>query len=508
MTDNVGGSVDAAESELLGILQCTRDLVIRYDSQIRILFFNHAAERIYRELLGVTLELGLCTYDLFSPEQRLYWDGINQRVLSGESFTEELQISDQAGALRTYEVDYRPTRRDGAVVGFTTFARDVTEARAQEAALRERHKLESIGVLAGGVAHDFNNLLAAMLGNISLAMRESPPGTDACAYLRSAEHAALRGAELTRQLLSYAGSTPTAAEPVNLTALVEEMVQLLRASVPKNAILSVELAPRAAWVHGDRAQLQQVLMNLVTNGADAVGAAGGNVNVRVAHVAVGEHTKGVGGLAIEPGNYVVLEVTDEGCGMDESVQARMFDPFFSTKQQGRGLGLSAMLGILRSHRSGILVSSTVGVGTSFRVLMPEGTPPAEEPSTDVPDKVRFSGRALVADDEPAVLAVTCRLLESLGFEVTSAFDGIDALAKGTSELPSLRLVVLDLSMPGLGGRGVADALRDFRANLPVVFVSGRPSDDVLHVLPPEATCFLAKPFGLEDLRRALKRVLN
>jgi len=495
------------ESDLASILECTRDLVIRYDREVRILFFNSAADRIYRELLGVSLRIGLCTYDLFTPEQRVYWDRINARVLGGESFTEELTIADQNGVARTYEVDYHPTSRGSDVVGFTTFARDVTAARVHEAALREKHKLESIGVLAGGIAHDFNNLLAAMVGNIELAQQDLHPGAPAAHYLSCAEEAALRAADLTRQMLTYAGRAPALMQPVELAALVQQLVQLLRSSVPKNVVVDLEPCSEPAWVHGDVAQLQQVIMNLVTNGADAVGRRSGLVRVRVTRADVRQRRKGEGGLSIEPGAHVVLEVADDGDGIAEHVRVRMFDPFFTTKAGGRGLGLSAMLGILRNHRASIEVASEVGKGTRFRVLIPEGTAPVPASARSRPSAVELSGLILLADDEATVLAATRRLLEKLGFEVIPASDGVEACKQADPVLSDLRLALLDLNMPAMGGLEAARTLKLRRPDLPIVLMSGFASSEAAS-LRERGTLFLGKPFRLPDLKSVLERALE
>ncbi len=496
------------ESDLASILECSRDLIIRYDRDIRILFFNSAAVRIYRELLGVDLRLGLCTYELFAPESRAYWDVINARVLGGEAFTEECMLPDKSGIPHTYEIDYHPTRQGGEIVGFTTFARDVTAARAHEAALREKHKLESVGVLAGGIAHDFNNLLAAVLSNIGLAQRSLPATAPAASYLSGAEEAVLRAAELTRQMLAYAGRAPAAMQPVELAELVQQMVKLLRASIPRNVEIAVEFDGDPAWVHGDVAQLQQVVMNLVTNGSDAVRQRSGLVRVSVTRQLIRNRHKGEGGLSVEPGHYVALTVEDDGSGIEEQVRSLMFDPFFSTKAGGRGLGLSAMLGILRNHRASIEVSSEVGRGARFRVLVPESPAPvvAETPLPKASD-VELSGLVLLADDEATVLATTRQLLEELGFDVVSARDGLEACKHADKLLDDLRLAVLDLNMPTMGGLEVVKALRLRRPDLPIVLMSGFASSEAASIRD-RRTHFLGKPFRLPDLKALLEVALD
>lgn len=504
-----GDLADSAcgESDLASILECARDLVIRYDRDIRVLFFNGAAARVYRELLGVSLRVGLRTYDLFASEQRSYWDKINERVLGGESFTEEFSLPDRDGLLRTYEVDYHPTRRGGEVVGFTTFARDVTAARAHEAAVREKHKLESVGVLAGGIAHDFNNLLAAILGNIGLAQQGIAPDTPAINYLNAAEVATLRAADLTRQMLTYAGRAPTVMAPVELGNLVEQLVQLLRSNVPKDVIVSVEAGTGPTWVHGDAVQLQQLIMNLVTNGVEAVGQRAGRVRISVTPERIRFRQKGEGGLSIEPGEYVALVVQDSGCGIEERVRARMFDPFFTTKAGGRGLGLSAMLGILRNHRGSVEVTSEVGKGSRFRVLVPEGPAPVTAVTSSRQRTVNLSGLVLLADDEPAVLEATRASLQRLGFEVVCARDGNDACTQAERMPVDLRLAVLDVSMPGMDGLQVARALRRQRPDLPIVLMSGFSSQDVAGARDAR-TYFLGKPFQLSELQRTLEQALE
>lgn len=394
-----------------------------------------------------------------------------------------------------------PIHFENAAVLLTTFV-DLTEMRRSEAALRQAQKLESMGLLAGGIAHDFNNLLTAIQGNLDLA-RELP--TDKIpARLDAALLALQQATVLTRQLLVYSGRMPVQREALDLARMTREMATLLQVSVPKSVRLEADLPEGLPTVVGDRAQLQQAVMNLVTNAADAIGPRGGTITLRLrteqlTQEALPEWRDGF----LAPGPHLLLSVTDDGAGMAPEVQARIFDPFFSTKEQGRGLGLSALLGILRAHRGGLRIRSTPGEGSTFTLALPASDCQPQQPEGRPEPPDRFAGTVLVVDDEAPVRASAAALLTALGLEVHVADGGAAGLARARQLGDALTLVLLDLTMPPPDGRETYAALRAWRPDLPIILSSGY-TDAAPGALGRDPHLgFLAKPYTLRDLRFAL-----
>ncbi len=393
--------------------------------------------------------------------------------------------------------------RQGDVPAVLSAFQDRTEVRRSEEALRQAQKLESMGLLAGGIAHDFNNLLSAVQGNLDLA-RTMPPER-AAARLDAAEHAVRRATDLTRQLLAYSGRVPVQREPLDCSALVRDMATLLQVSLPKAVRLEMDLPEGLPSVIGDRVQLQQAVMNLVMNGADAIGPAGGMIHLRTACVELGpEELRGEwANQGLAPGPHLLLSVSDDGIGMDEDVRTRIFDPFFSTKEQGRGLGLSALLGILRAHHGGFSLQSQAGRGSTFTLALPssEARPAAPLALPDPPQ--RFQGVAIVVDDEAEVRASAAAMLECLGFEVHGAGGGAEGLAKARVHSPVLSFVLLDLTMPPPDGRETYAALRDLHPGLPIILTSGYSIGAPGALGSDPHLGFLPKPYTLRELRAAV-----
>jgi len=370
----------------------------------------------------------------------------------------------------------------------------------------EAQKLESLGLLAGGIAHDFNNLLATVAGNAELAVEELPEGSPARPYLAAVRAAARRGASLTRQLLAYAGKRETAAEPLDLGRLVADIGELLRVSIPKPVELAFAIEPDLPEVRGEAAELQQVVLNLLTNAADAIGDRPGRIAVAVAARRLeGEQLAAFQGEGLAAGEYVVLEVADTGCGMDAATRARIFDPFFSTKGSGRGLGLAGMLGILRGHGAGVAIDSAPGRGTRFRVALPALARRAGvAPAPVAPVVPRGAGVALVVDDEAPVRDVVATMLAAVGFEVVAAASFDEALTRAEAAGAALALAVIDWELPGGSGLDVAHRLRERMPALAIVLASGADSAERRAAAAP--ALYLVKPFGREELAAALVRL--
>jgi PAS domain S-box-containing protein len=394
----------------------------------------------------------------------------------------------------------------------------IAAAEASEAQSRHVQKLESIGVLAGGIAHDFNNLLHVVLGNADIALgnlTEESPARDA---LEEVVRATLRAADLTRQLLAYSGKGAFVVRHLDLSSEVREMATLLRTAISKQATLAWELASDLPAINADPTQIRQIVMNLITNASDALGEAGGTITLRtgVARLSELEGQRFTGPVQGDElferreDPFVFLEIGDTGSGMTPDTLGRIFDPFFSTKFAGRGLGLAAVMGIVRSHHGLIRIRTERGQGTAFRVLFPPVSGVAvkpEKPSAERSDW-QGSGTILVVEDEEGVREVVERMLQEIGFQTIGAEDGRHALDILERSGDNITAVLLDLSMPRMGGAETLRRLRAVRPELPVLMMSGYTEQSVAPKFGdsgPGPTGFLQKPFLAEDLITVLRR---
>jgi PAS domain S-box-containing protein len=392
-------------------------------------------------------------------------------------------------------------------------------AEASEAQSRHVQKLESIGVLAGGIAHDFNNLLHVVLGNADIALSRLPARSPAREPLDEVVRATIRAADLTRQMLAYSGKGAFVVRHLDLSNEVREMATLLRTAITKQASLVWELAPNLPAVNADGTQIRQIVMNLITNASDALTDAGGTITLRTGvarREELGDDRFGVAVDREEPDPdagdlFVYLEVSDTGAGMTPDTFQHIFDPFFSTKFAGRGLGLAAVMGIVRSHNGLIRIRTEPGRGTSFRVLLPAvgGTAAKVEPPSAGRSDWRGKGTILVVEDEAGVREVVERMLQDFGFETVAAVDGRDALEVMDRLGDRVIAVLLDLSMPRMGGQETFRRLREDRPDLPVIMMSGYTEQVVAPQFTgsgPGLTAFLQKPFLAEDLMEILRQM--
>jgi two-component system cell cycle sensor histidine kinase/response regulator CckA len=462
-----------------------------------VLFANAALRRLME--YPADAELRGQTPDYYAePEQR---QGLVQKLMKFGKFRgEELSLLTATRHRRQVLVSCDVIHLGGEKVLLSSF-HDLTEQRESEEALRQTQKLESLGLMASGIAHDFNNLLTAVQGNLELA-RVGASAQDRQSAIDAAEQAVMRAADLTRQLLAYSGKTPLSRTRIDLGALVKEMGGLLRVSIPKATALDIQIPANLPSIEGDRAQLQQVMLNLISNASDAVGPHGGRVEIRAGQVEL-ENLEPFPGQELSPGAHAWISVRDTGHGMSDEVKARIFDPFFTTKTTGRGLGLSAMQGILRAHHAGLQIESTLGEGSTFTLYFP-ALPQANLPAkVDRPAEHRpFQGRLLLVDDEEHVRTATAEVLGILGFQVTAVSGGALALEELQKPEP-WALVLLDLTMPPPDGMAVLRQLRAMHPALPVILCSGY-SDAAPEELGQDPHLgFLPKPFTLSELKRAL-----
>jgi PAS domain S-box-containing protein len=422
------------------------------------------------------------------------------------SYDEELRFRNET---RYWRTTIAPVVIDGEVRYLAGYGHDLTDVRnvELERRLQQTQKLESLGVMAGGIAHDFNNLLTGILGHISLMRLEegcSPQLQEHASYV---EIAAQRAAELCRQMLAYSGRSLLSVRRLNLDELVRETTKLLGPSLAKNTELELDLRANGVAVQGDASQLQQVIMNLVLNASEACAGQAGKVTIKT-----GVESKVRNGRAsahmeldIFEGEFVFLEVLDNGAGMSAQTQTRIFDPFFTTKFTGRGLGLSAVLGIVRGHSGGVGVESELGRGTKFRVLLPIARGEAEPLTTPKPPPgLRGSGTVLVVDDEEVVRTVARRILESLGFAVVMAADGEQAVELVRASKQPFAAVLMDLTMPKLDGVSALQQLRQLGLLVPVLLMSGYTEQDAVARFSGQGLAgFLQKPFTAEMLSAKL-----
>jgi len=398
-------------------------------------------------------------------------------------------------------------------------ARDITDRkRAEEERLelesRIQHaqKLESLGVLAGGIAHDFNNLLVAILGHADLALADMSDAAPQRHNMEEIRTAAKRAAELTNQMLAYSGKGRFVVKSILLNEIVEEMGHLLEATVSKKIVLRCDLAENLPPVEVDVSQMRQIVMNLVTNAAEAIGDRSGVVTISTGLMeASAEYLAGSYVPSnIAPGWYVCLEVSDTGCGMDEETRSRLFDPFFTTKMAGRGLGLAAVLGIVRGHEGAIKVYSEPGCGTTFRMLLPAGDRPAED--LDGPGAAecgfRGEGTVLVVDDEESVRSLAKMMLERFGFKVLTAANGREGVDVFSEHHEEIRAVLLDMTMPRMNGEEAFRELRRIRPDVKVVLTSGYNEQDATNRFRGKGLAgFIQKPFTLSALESQFRQVL-
>ncbi len=400
----------------------------------------------------------------------------------------------------------------GQVVSVLGVITDITERRRQEQSLLQSQKLESLGVLAGGIAHDFNNLLTTILGNINLAQLYLPDPSPASPYLLNMERTVQRATDLTRQMLAYSGKGRFLVGPLDLNQVVAEMSQLLEVSISKKVVLRFQPQPGLPALMGEASQIQQVVMNLVTNASEAIGDAEGLVTIRTGTRIFDrpELLREFPGQSLEPGTFLTLEVSDTGQGMPPEVLARIFEPFFTTKFTGRGLGLAAMQGIVRGHKGGIRVYSEVGKGSTFKLVFPAGEGMSVE--TQAPrDEADWtgSGTILVVDDEQGVRQVAAELLRSMGFDILMASDGLEALEQFKASPVPIRAVLMDLTMPHLGGVETFRELRRLDPRCRVVLTSGYNEQDAIqNFLGKGLAAFVQKPFLRGELMRAMQKALE
>jgi len=388
---------------------------------------------------------------------------------------------------------------------------DITEIKRSQEDTLARQKLESIGVLAGGIAHDFNNLLGGILASAELALTECPEGSAVEESLRSIETASIRGSEIVRELMIYSGEESTVFEPVDISVIVGEMLQLLKLSISKQTVLKIELGEDLPEVRGSPAQIRQVVMNLVINASEAIGDRAGTIRIGTAKVELRPHSSAAGGANLPGGDYLRLEISDTGCGITSEVQARMFDPFFTTKNAGRGLGLAAVQGIVRGHGGAINVRSAPGQGARFEILLPcVARETKKAPATpSVAPAGRAAGTVLLVEDEEMLRLTVSKMLQRAGFSVIEAADGLTGLNLFRAKESQIGVILLDTTLPGMSSREVLEEIRRLKPGVKVILTSAFGQDKALSLIGEEQLWdYIRKPYQIGELTSILRRALD
>ena len=388
----------------------------------------------------------------------------------------------------------------------------VEDGRTEER-LRQTQKLESLGILAGGIAHDFNNLLTGIIGNISLALDREAPLSPRRRFLEDAIQASERAADLTRQLLAYSGKGRFAIQNCDMSEIVRQISSLIQTSISKNVTVMLNLPDGLPLIEADCTQLQQIVMNLIINAAEAIGPeASGLVVVDTGQVHADEvYLKGtLGADGAAPGEYVYVEVRDNGSGIDEETLPKIFDPFFTTKFMGRGLGLAAVLGIVHGHHGALKVESAPGKGSTFRVLLPAlAVVQARQKTAALRRDLSGTGTVLVVDDEEIVRRIAKNTLESWGYRVLLAENGQVAVDRFARKAEEISLVLLDLTMPVMNGEQTFQRLKHLNPGVKVILTSGYDEADAMGRFASDGLAgFLQKPYTAARLAERVKRVLD
>ncbi len=511
---------DHVENSPLGIVEWGPDLrVQRWAGQAESMFEWSASE---------VLGLHFTAFQLVHAEDCACFDGVCQRLVDG---LENRSVSNSRNLTKTGRTLHCTWQNSvlydsaGRVVSILSLVQDITErVLAEEAGrraelerqtlerkLQESQKLESLGVLAGGIAHDFNNLLTGVLGNASLARATLPIDSPIAVHLEEIETAATRAADLCKQMLAYSGKGRFVVKRLDVNTLVDETAQLLRVSISKKAVLQFEFAPALPPVVGDATQIRQVIMNLVINASEAIGDQSGFITLRTGLLRA-DHAYLQSTLIAHdpaPGDYAFIEVSDTGKGMSPEVQAKIFEPFFTTKFTGRGLGLAAVLGIVRGHQGALKVQSAEARGTTFRVLLPvsDGLADAAHDTLLPRTEWRGSGTVLIVDDEETVRASTARMLEYAGFRTLLAENGRAGVAKFGENPDSIAVVLLDLTMPLMDGSETFRAITALKPDARVLLMSGYNEQDAIARFTGDGLAgFIQKPFTLRELREQLQGI--
>jgi len=512
-------------SKLAVIVEQSFNAIILTDCDGVIEYVNPAFEKMsgfsFSEAMGKTPSL--VKSDQHSTS---YYKKMWHTLLQGKDWKGNFINKAKDGQLYEVEQTIFPilSENNGKMIGYTAIQQDVTERNRIQQQDEHAQRLESLGILAGGIAHDFNNLLTAIMGNASLA-KNNLENTDGCRKkLDNILHASESAANLCKQMLAYSGKGHFVVHPLNLSEIVHKILQLLETSVNKKAKLIADLQDDLSFIEADEGQMQQVIMNLVINAAEAMGESSGEIHITIETVYLTEEKllSLLNGDSISKGDYVVIHVRDNGCGMDADTQKKIFDPFFTTKFTGRGLGMSAILGIIRGHHGALQMQSVVGQGTQFSIYFPTVKASPVNIQEDVSAGLSLDVAAidtaitvLVVDDEQDIRNLVSDILDVMAMHSILADSGEQGLALLEEHLDEIDVVLLDMTMPNMDGQQFYAKMQDFASHIPVIVSSGYTESDVrqrfennMSLSNDLAMSFLKKPYHPEELRDSIQEILK
>ena len=454
--------------------------------------------------------------ELVHPDDKREFAEAHEKVMAHPTrFSWEGRII-RKGETRWIHYQSLPRPLENGDVIWTGSLEDVTERRciedeklALEKQLLHAQKLESLGVLAGGIAHDFNNILTAIIGNAGLALMRINKESPVVEFLHQIEKAADRAADLAKQMLAYSGKGKFIIENININQLLEEMLNMLQSSISKKAALRINLHENLPAVEADATQIRQIVMNLVINASEAIGDKNGSITITTGCMDCdSSYLKDIWlDNNVSEGLYVYLEVSDTGCGMDKETVAKLFDPFFTTKFTGRGLGMAAVLGIVRGHNGGIKVYSEPNRGTTFKILLPaSGIPSETSRRSEGGEQWKGSGTVLLVDDEETVRSIGSEMLKELGFTTITANDGREAVEIFRSR-PDISFVILDLTMPRMDGEECFRELKELNPEIKVIMSSGYNEQEVSQKFVGKGMAgFIQKPYRLSEMQAEIRKI--
>ncbi len=512
---NMEKELKESEKKYRMLVEASNDAIYVETLEGTILDCNNVA----CEMLGYERDelIGMNVRDLVPEEIAAELPSLlNDDILSGKTRAEALNKK-KDGTVFPVEASINISENNLVIV----YIRDITDRkRAEEEKLslelqvQQAQKLESLGVLAGGIAHDFNNLLMGVLGNADLALMDMAPEAPARGRVQDIEIAAKRAADLTRQMLAYSGKGKFIIKSISLQSIVEEMVHLLEVSISKKVVIKYDFAESVPTIEADATQMRQIVMNLVVNASEAIGNRSGVVSIRTGAMDCDKAYLDETYIdnTLPEGAYSYFEVSDTGSGMDEKTVSKIFDPFFTTKFTGRGLGLAAVLGIVRGHKGAIKVYSELGKGATFKVLFPASQSSAAY--NDIPasfeNDARLKGKTiLLVDDEETVRTVGKQMLERLGMEVTTAEDGREALKLFKQAPDQFDCIILDLTMPHMDGEETFREMRRVRKGIRVLLSSGYNEQDLIaRFASKKLAGFIQKPYQMASIGAALAKAFE
>jgi PAS domain S-box-containing protein len=501
--------VEEERTRLATVVEQADESVIITDRDWRIQYVNPAFERV----TGYTREEVAGRHITFIGSVKqgdMFYRGIRDILKSGRTWAGRGTAGRKDGSTYTMEASMSSIRNDGGtVVGYAAVGRDITEQLKLEEQVRHGQKMEAVGTLAGGIAHDFNNILAGILGFTEMAIDDTPEDSTVVKNLRYVLKGALRGRDLVKQILAFSRQGAREKRPLFITPLIKETVKLLRASLPSTVEINLRINAESDMVLADPSQIQQVLVNLCTNAAQAMDESGGTLEIGLADLEV--RPGGLPDPEVQPGQYLQLVVKDTGVGMPPEVLARVFEPFYTTRRatQGTGLGLAVVFGIVKGLGGAILVESTPGCGSTFRVLLPRGSTGPESLRPVQPGTLMGEERILFVDDEETLVLWAKSALERLGYKVTAVTDSMEAFESFAADPAGFDLVITDQTMPKMTGRRLAEKLLDIRPDVPIILCTGY-SENISPGTGQEERireCLL-KPVSKRELAEAIRRAME